>query len=75
MKKKGGPLFDKVNYIYFLFCLKIFIFIFNTVRLLLWLGHLQVGELQPLSLMYRTRPCCLVQDITRHTCPDPDLDS
>ena len=39
------------------------------------LGHLRVGELQPLSLMYSTRPCCLVQAITQHTCPDPDLDS
>ena len=35
----------------------------------------RVGKLQPLSLMYSTRPCCLVQAITRHTCPDPDLDS
>ena len=26
----------------------------------LQLGHLRVGELQPLSLMYSTRPCCLV---------------
>ena len=25
--------------------------------------------------MYGTRPCCLVQAITRHTCPDPDLGS
>ena len=39
------------------------------------LAHLRVGELQPLSPMYSTRPCCLVQAITRHTCPDPDLDS
>ena len=23
--------------------------------------------------MYGTRPCCLVQAITRHTCPDPHL--
>ena len=30
---------------------------------------------QPLSPMYSTRPCCLVQAITWHTCPDPDLDS
>ena len=39
------------------------------------LVHLRVCELQPLSLMYSTRPCCLLQTITRHTCPDPDLDS
>ena len=39
------------------------------------LGHLRVGELHPLSPMYCTRPCCLVQDITRHTCLDPNLDS
>ena len=25
--------------------------------------------------MYGTRPCCLVQAITRHTCPDPHLGS
>ena len=25
--------------------------------------------------MYGTRPCCLVQVITRHTCPDPHLGS
>ena len=25
--------------------------------------------------MYSTRPCCLVQAITRHTCPDPHLGS
>ena len=25
--------------------------------------------------MYGTRPCCLVQSITRHTCPDPHLGS
>ena len=39
------------------------------------LGHLRVGELQFLSPLYSTRPCCLVQAITRHTCPDPNLDS
>ena len=39
------------------------------------LGHLRVGELQPLSPMYSTRPCCLVEAITRHTRPDPNLDS
>ena len=39
------------------------------------LGHLRVGELQSLSPLYSTRPCCLVQAITRHTCPDPNLDS
>ena len=38
------------------------------------LGNLQVGELQTLSPMYGTIPCCLVQAITRHTCPDPDMD-
>ena len=42
---------------------------------LLRLGHLQVGELQPLSPRYSTRPCCQVQAITRHTFPDPDLGS
>ena len=33
-----------------------------------WLGHLWVGELQLLSPMYSTRPCCLVQAITWHMC-------
>ena len=28
------------------------------------LGHLRVGELQPLSPMYSSRPCCLVQSYT-----------
>ena len=32
------------------------------------LGHLWVSELQPLSPMYSTRPCCLVQAITQHLC-------
>ena len=41
-----------------------------------WKGpHLRVGELQPLSPMYCTRPCCLVQAISRYTCPDPYLGS
>ena len=39
------------------------------------LGHLRVGELQTLFPMFGTRPCCLVQAITQHTCPDPDMDS
>ena len=29
--------------------------------------------LTPLPSMYSTRPCCLVQSITRHTCPNPHL--
>ena len=29
----------------------------------------------PLSPMYSTRPCCLVEAITRHPCLDPDLSS
>ena len=39
------------------------------------LGHFRVAELQPLSPMYSTRPCCLVQTITRRTCADQNLDS
>ena len=31
------------------------------------------ATLTPLQPMYGTRPCCLVQAITRHTCPDPHL--
>ena len=41
----------------------------------LYLGHLRVGELQPLSPMNSTRLWCLVQAMTRHICPDPDLGS
>ena len=39
------------------------------------LGYLGVGKMQSLSSIYCTRPCCLVSAITRHTCPDPNLDS
>ena len=38
-------------------------------------GPPSAGELQLLSPMYGARPCCLVQAITRHTCPDLDLGS
>ena len=37
------------------------------------LGHLRVGEMQPLSPMYGSGPCCLVQAITRHTWETPWL--
>ena len=33
----------------------------------------QTTTLKPLSPMYSTRPCFLLQAITRHPCPDPDL--
>ena len=41
-------------------------------------GRFEVVERSPQTFskpMYGTRPCCLVQAITRHTCPDPHLGS
>ena len=35
----------------------------------------RAATLIPLSPMYSTRPCCLVQAIIWHLCPDPDLGS
>ena len=35
----------------------------------------RAATLTPLSSMYSTRPCCLVQAITRHLCPDSHLGS
>ena len=32
-------------------------------------------HLHSVTPMYGTRPCCLVQAISRHTCPDPHLGS
>ena len=33
------------------------------------------GRVATFVPIYGTRPCCLVLAITRHSCPDPDLDS
>ena len=45
----------------------------RTHRSLFWTSVLNMAlQKEP---MYGTRPCCLVQAITRHTCPDPHLGS
>ena len=57
----------------FIYCLSYVLYRASSVRTELMTSVRSVTlQTEP---MYGTRPCCLVQAITRHTCPDPHLGS